>query len=203
MKLYYNPASPFVAKTRIIAHECGLSDKIELIEIALAPGNPDHAFSKQNPLRQIPTLITNEGTHIFDSFVICDYLISLSNQETLLPSSGWQRSSILQVHALLNGMTERAVGTRYETFARPEEYRWPAMVDDNLDRIEKGLAFLANDGETMLAGPFDISKAAFVALMRYLDFRFADIGWREKHPALVAPFEALNELSSVKHAYDE
>lgn len=202
MKLFYNPASPFVAKTLIIAHECGLNDKIERISTTLVPGKPDHEFGKQNPLRQIPTLVTDDNVNLFDSFVICDYLIRISGNETLLPASGPDRTKVLQMHALCNGATERAVQTRYETFARPEQYRWPEMIDDNFDRIKCTLSLL-QDNVNRFDGPFDLSEAALVALLRYLDFRFPDLEWRTHYPKLVEPFEALNEMGCVQAAYAE
>jgi len=201
MKLYYNPASPFVAKVLIIANECGLADKIEKVSITLGPGNPDHEYAKQNPLRQIPTLITDDGESLYDSFVICDYLIQRAGNKTLLPESGPNRIKVLQRHALCNGAAERAVATRYETFARPEQYRWPEMVADNLDRIRGSLALL-NDTAGAFDGPFDLSQAAFVTLLRYLDFRFSDtIDWRADYPNLVEPFESLNAMGCVEAAY--
>lgn len=200
MKLYYSPASPFVAKVLIIAHECGLADKIECIDTKVVPGNPNLEYSEQNPLRQIPALMTDDGVMIYDSFVICDYLIRLANNETLLPVSGPERTKILNMHALCNGATERAVQTRYETFARPEQFRWPEMIDDNFGRI-KGTLALLEDNVKAFDGPFDISEAALVALLRYLDFRFSDLDWRTNYPKLVEPFESLNEMGCVQAAY--
>lgn len=201
MQLYQNPASPFVNKTLIVIHECGLADKVELVEIALAPGKPNHDFGKLNPLRMIPTLIREDGSALYDSYAICDFLIQLSGNETMLPANGEERANVLLGHAVCNGLMERAVATRYETFARPEEYRWPAMVDDNMNRIEESLAWLNENIDTLLGGPFDLSEASFVAAIKYLDFRFSEIGWRDKYPALTEPYDAMCQMASVKAAY--
>ncbi|MEO1065930.1 MAG: glutathione S-transferase family protein [Pseudomonadota bacterium] len=202
MQLFYAATSPFVRKTMIVACECGLMDEIELVATTVAPGNSNRDFGdNHNPLRQIPTLKLSDGNHLYDSFVICDYLVERAGNKTMLPAEGALRTQVLRNHALLNGMTERAVATRYETFARPEEYRWPAMIEDNFDRIDKGLQWLNANIAHQLDGPFDISEAAFVALMKYLDLRFEDLGWRDKFPALVEPYEALCEIESVKAAY--
>ena len=40
MKLYFNPASPFVRKVLVVAKECGVADQLEIEEIALTPVNP-------------------------------------------------------------------------------------------------------------------------------------------------------------------
>ncbi|MEP4704654.1 MAG: glutathione S-transferase family protein [Hyphomicrobiales bacterium] len=200
MKLYYSPASPFVAKVLIVAHECDLAHKIECVDTKVVPGSPNLEYSAQNPLRQIPALMTDDGVMIYDSFAICDYLIRLADNETLLPVSGPERTKILNLHALCNGAAERAVQTRYETFVRPEQFRWPEMIDDNFGRIKGALALL-EDNVKAFDGPFDISEAAFVALLRYLDLRFAEIDWRANYPKLVESFDSLNEMRCVQAAY--
>lgn len=202
MKLYFSPASPFVRKALIVAHECGLANRIETVEVTVQPGNPNRDYgANRNPLRQIPVLETDEGENLFDSFVICDYLARLSGNTAIVPADGSGRTRVLKIHALCNGITERAVQTRYESFVRPEPYRWPAMIDDNMDRIHSGLKLLDGSAASALSGPFDLADAAFVAMLRYLDLRYETIGWRTLYPNLVAPFEALDEMACVKAAY--
>ncbi len=202
MKLYGSKTSPFVAKCRIIINECGLKERIEIEDVSLSPGTINIDFAKKNPLRQIPTLITEDGVALYDSFVICDYLIRMAGNKTLLPDNGPDRTRVLHIHALCSGITERAVQTRYEMAVRPEEYRWQTGIDDNMDRIKRGLSHLNDAVINAIDGPFDISEAAFVTMLRYLDFRYSDLSWREDYPNLVSPFESLNEMSCVQMAYE-
>jgi hypothetical protein len=53
MRLWYAPTSPFARKTRIAAHELGLAERIELVEV-----NPwtDGRLRAFNPLAKVPTL---------------------------------------------------------------------------------------------------------------------------------------------------
>ena len=56
LKLWYSPASPFVRKVLVFAHETGLADSI-----ALVPGDvwaPDTEITKDNPLGKVPALVT-------------------------------------------------------------------------------------------------------------------------------------------------
>ena len=77
MKVYFSPASPFVRKVLVAAHELGLSDRIERLACAAHPINRDMDIVAQNPLGQVPTFFTDDGRVLYDSRVICEYLDSL------------------------------------------------------------------------------------------------------------------------------
>ena len=71
MKLYANPVSPFARKARIIAHELGseAGDRPHRLPLATMP-----EFRRINPLGKIPALVLDDGSVLFDSPVICEYL---------------------------------------------------------------------------------------------------------------------------------
>ncbi|MEI9887388.1 MAG: glutathione S-transferase N-terminal domain-containing protein [Rhizomicrobium sp.] len=69
MKLYSHPASPFGRKCKIIAHELGLK-----LEVIVVNARDDEELRKINPLKKIPILILDDGSTLFDSRVICEYL---------------------------------------------------------------------------------------------------------------------------------
>lgn len=200
MKLYFAPTSPFVRKTLIVCHECGLAGSVEIVETAVAPATDNPTLSAVNPLKMIPTLETDDGDVLMDSLVICDYLIARSGKQSLLPNDPARRTEILRNHALISGLTDRAVATRYENSLRPEEYRWPAMMEDNKTRIMTGLKWLDRKADDF-EGDLTLASAALVAFGRYLDLRFDDWSWRAKAPALASTFEGLNNQPSVQKAY--
>lgn len=76
MKLHYNPASPYVRKVRVLALETGLMDDIELAKVTLTPTGPDAEVCADNPIGKIPTLVRDDGSALYDSRVICEYLDS-------------------------------------------------------------------------------------------------------------------------------
>ena len=61
MKLFYSPASPFVRKVTVTAHETGLFDRIEPVPTTVAPVQPNPELARQNPLMKLPTLVTDDG----------------------------------------------------------------------------------------------------------------------------------------------
>ena len=84
MKLYITTPSPFARKTRIVAHEKGLADRIE--EVVVDPYGNDPLLLATNPVVQVPTLIAEDGLPLNDSPVICDYLNRIGSGADLLPS---------------------------------------------------------------------------------------------------------------------
>lgn len=78
MKLRHNPASPYVRKVMVVAHELGLAGKIELLSTAVSPVETNTTLAAENPLMKIPALVTDDGEVLFDSPVICEYLDNLA-----------------------------------------------------------------------------------------------------------------------------
>src|SRR3954471_24470429 len=86
MLLHWSPRSPFVRKVMIVAHELGLSDRIETVRTVVAPSQPNTELMKENPQSRLPTLRAADGMVIYDSPVICEYFDSLHNDAKLFPA---------------------------------------------------------------------------------------------------------------------
>src|SRR5271168_569719 len=108
MKIFYNPASPFVRKCLICAQELGVFDRLELVPAVAHPVNRDPSLVAVNPLAKLPTLVTDEGAVLYDSRVICEYLNSLGDGR-LLPARGAARWQVLVDQSLADGMMDAAV----------------------------------------------------------------------------------------------
>ena len=77
MRMHVNPASPFARKARIVARESKTLERLQEIETAVSPVAPNSDLAAANPLIKIPALILDDGTTLYDSRVICEYLDSL------------------------------------------------------------------------------------------------------------------------------
>jgi glutathione S-transferase len=96
---------------------------------------------------------------------------------------------VLTVHALSSGICEAAVSCRYERALRPEALRWPEWVTGQMKKIESGLDWL--EGNIRVLGEagganVDLAQITVGCALGYLDFRFADVKWRETRPGLAA-----------------
>src|SRR5258705_12288557 len=106
MKLHWSPRSPFVRKVMITAHELGLVDRISCVRTVAAATKPHAELMKDNPLSKIPTLVLDDGTVIFDSPVICEYLDRLHDKPKLFPASFPERMTALRRQALGDGFLD-------------------------------------------------------------------------------------------------
>jgi len=195
MKLFYSDTSPFVRKCLVSAHELGLRERLELLAAAAHPVNRDRAVVAHNPLGKIPTLLTDDGTVLYDSRVICEYLNALGDGH-LIPEAGPRRWSALVDQALADGIMDAAVLTRYENAARPEALRWTDWITGQLDKVGCGLAEIEHRGGPA-AGRVDLGTIAIGCALGYLDFRFASLGWREKFPKTALWFEVFAKRESM------
>ena len=195
MKLLNSATSPFVRKCLVSALELGIRERLELVPAAPHPVNRDRTVVASNPLGKIPTLITDDGTVLYDSRVICEYLNGLGDGR-LLPPSGAARWTVQVDQALADGIMDAAVLTRYETTVRPEALRWGEWVDGQLDKVRCALAELERRAAA-LHGRIDIGTIAIGCALGYLDFRFASLGWRDQYPDTAAWFEPFSHRDSM------
>jgi len=197
MRLWFNPASPFARKVRIVARETGLEGRIEEVSILVSPVKPHGELARANPLVKIPALSTPDEGTLYDSAVICEYLDSLHRGMPLFPRSGSERWRELRLHALCDGILDAAVLMRYEAAVRPEALQWPDWVAGQLGKVRGGLDALELEcpawGEC-----FAIGEITAACVLGYLDFRFPGEAWRDSHPALAKWFVKASQRPSVK-----
>jgi len=194
MKLYFNPASPYVRKVRVTAHELGLAGKIELISISLTPVSRHDGLRHSNPIGKIPALILDDGSALYDSPVICEYLDALAGGNRIFPAAGAARWTALRRQALAHGIMDATVLTRYEQAIRPEELRWQGWTDAQFLKIRTTLDALEHEA---LEGTFDIGTISIACALGYLDLRFANENWRKSRPRLTAWATAIGERPSL------
>lgn len=196
MQLIYAAASPFARKVRVLAHEAGLLERIELLDTAVLPTTLNEQVNARNPLGKIPVLLTDDGEALYDSRVICEYLDTLHQGRKVLPEGG-ERWQVLRLAALADGLMEAALLARYERGVRPAELQWSAWLDGQLGKVQRALAELERQ-VGQLQGPLDLAQIGVACALGYLDFRFADIDWRVSHPGLAAFQQAFAQRDSMR-----
>ncbi|KRE02461.1 glutathione S-transferase [Bosea sp. Root670] len=175
-----SPASPFGRKVKMAALELGLMDRIEIVPADTT--DPAEALRRQNPLGKIPTLVLEDGTTLFDSRVIVDYLDHLSGGR-LIPG-GEARFAQLRLQALADGICDAALLKVYEGRFRPEEGRNANWVAHQDGKVARGLEALEAAPPVFADRP-RIGEIALACALGYLDLRFEG-KWRADHPKLVA-----------------
>src|SRR5262249_53249300 len=119
LTLRSSPASPFGRKIRIGASVLGLDGAIAIEPADTA--NPSDTVRQQNPLGKIPTLVLEDGTTLFDSRVILEYLDHRAGGGRILPRETAARFNTLRLQALADGMMDASILVVYEGRWRPAE----------------------------------------------------------------------------------
>jgi len=114
MKLHWSPRSPFVRKVMIVAHERGLIDRLNCVRTVVAMTTPHAELMRDNPLSKIPALVLDDGTALYDSPVICEYLDALDGKPQLFPLDRKRRILALRRQALGDGFLDLLVLARNE-----------------------------------------------------------------------------------------
>ena len=196
MKLHWSPRSPYVRKVMIAAHEMGLQDRLDCVRTVVGGTTPHLDLMKLNPLGKIPTLELDDGTVIYDSFVVIAYLDTLHAGAKLIPPAGPAWLTALRRHALGNGMLDVALAALGERFRPAERQSAPHLTLWHL-KLRSCVAALEQEAAALTHDPFDIGHLAIGVALAYLDFRFDSEKWRDGHPKLATWHATFNARASV------
>ena len=197
MKLIGSIASPFVRKVRVVLAEKKLDCAFELEDVWSA----DTVISQCNPLGKVPCLVMEDGSALYDSRVIAEYLDTLTPVCKLLPPNGRDRAAVKVWEALADGVADAAVLVRLEKTLRPPEQQSAAWIDRQMSKVHLGLAEMSR---TLGEAPFchgnhyTLADVAVGCCVGWLSFRFPDIGWRGDYPNLARLFDKLSERPSFR-----
>jgi glutathione S-transferase len=197
MKLHWSPRSPFVRKVMIAAHELGLADRLECVRTVVATTRPHALLMQENPLSKIPTLVLDDGTVLYDSPVICEYLDQLHGGVRLIPAELPARMTALRRQALGDGFLDFLLLWRNER-ERPAERQSQVHLSTYAEKRKAILLGLDKEAGELAATPFSIGHIAIGCALSYLDFRFADDGWRGGHSRIAAWHATFAARPSVR-----
>ncbi|MCR4268723.1 glutathione S-transferase [Nitratireductor sp. ZSWI3] len=197
MRLFFSPASPYVRKVMVTAHEKGVADRIELLGSAASPVKRDQTIVAKNPSGKVPTMLLDDGSALFDSRVICAYVDAQAAEPRLMPSDAG-RFRVLTLEALADSILDAALLARYETVMRPKELYWADWYRGQMDKIDSGLDALEAGWMDLLTGPVNAGSIAAACALGYLDFRFPDKDWRTARPGLAEWYASFSQRESMR-----
>jgi glutathione S-transferase len=180
-------ASPFVRKVRIAIALLGFDDRIELRETDL--NDPADTIRAQNPLGKIPALLLDDGSTLYDSRVILEYLDHLAGGGRVIPRQPAARFAALRLQALCDGVLDASVLIVYENRYRKEEQRVQGWIDRQAGKVKRALDALEAPPPALTPMP-DVGQIALACVLGYRDFRFGG-GWRKEYPRLLAWHDAF------------
>jgi glutathione S-transferase len=153
-----------------------------------------------SPLGQVPVLVLDDGTHLFDSRVIVEYLDTVSPVSRLIPESGRPRIAVRRWEALADGIAAAALGIVVEG-RRPPAQQSGEWIERQRQKIDAGVAELARDlaEKNWCNGEgFTLADIATGCTLGYLDLRHPAIDWRGAYANLGRHYEKLARRPSFQ-----
>jgi glutathione S-transferase len=199
MKLIGSVASPYVRKVRVVLAEKKLDYDFALENVWGA----ETAIHLSNPLGKVPCLIMEDGSPMYDSRVIAEYLDTLTPVCKLLPPNGRDRADVKVWEALSDGVADAAILARLETTLRPADQQSAAWIERQMGKVHAGLAVMsANLGESPFCkgNHYTLADVAVGCTLGWLLFRFPEIDWRGDYPNLARLYDKLSERASFKES---
>jgi glutathione S-transferase len=190
MKLLASTASPYTRKVRIVLAEKKIDCEVEQVDVAPV----DNPVNPHNPLGKIPTLVLDDGTALYDSRVIVEFLDGKSPISRLIPDDLRERVAVRRWEALADGVLDAGLLVRYESLRDPKE-RSQAWTDKQLARLKRGMAQMASElaerawchGER-----YSLADIAVGCCLGWLNFRKpGDVDWLGEHPNLAKHYDKL------------
>lgn len=188
--LLYSPTSPYARKVRVLIRERGLSAQIS--EQTALPLDDPEALLAANPLGKVPALLLDDGSVLYDSRVICEWVAA---QGGARGDSGdaahWQTQ---RRAALAEGVIDASVALVMEG-RRPSAQQSDYWIGRWRNAIARSLDVLEGEVEALDCG---IDAIASAAALGHLDLRHADLDWRGGRPALAAWYALFAQRPSMR-----
>jgi glutathione S-transferase len=182
MILRSTPPSPFGRKVKLAVSVLGLSGDIK-VEAADTNDDKD-SLRQQNPVGKIPVLVLEDGSTLFDSRVILEYLDHRAGGGKIIPKEPAARFAALRLQALADGATDAQILVLYEGRWRSPEHHVAKWLDYQNGKITRALAALEASPPS-LDTIANVGQLAVACFLGHRDLRFAG-DWRATHPKLVA-----------------
>jgi len=192
MKLLAALISPYTRKVRVVLAEKKIECEMQIVDVVPA----DNPVNAHNPLGKIPTLILDDGTALYDSRVIVEFLDSVSPISRLIPEPTRDRVAVRRWEALADGVLDAGLLVRYESI-RDKKEQSKGWTDKQLARMKRGMEQISKElGERAYchADRYSLADIAVACCMGWLDFRKpGGVDWRKDYPAVARHYDKMME----------
>jgi glutathione S-transferase len=192
MKLLASPASPYTRKVRIVLAEKRIECEMENVDVQPV----DNPVNSHNPLGKIPTLVLDDGTALYDSRVIVEFLDSVSPISRLIPDDMRDHVAVRRWEALADGVLDAGLLVRYEALREKNEQSaaWSAK---QLARMRRGMEQMQselNGRPWCHNGRYSLADIAVGCCLGWLAFRRpGGVDWDGQYPGLAQHYKKLME----------
>ena len=194
-KLISATPSPYARKVRIALAEKGLPFEL-LTEV---PWDSTTSTPRYNPLEKLPVLLLADGSSVYESSYILQYLELKHPQVPLLPDDIDGQLAARKLEVLCDGVCDAVVLSLFEK--KRAGGGSPEWLARQRRKIEGGVAEMAKIVGSRLwavGDRFGLGDIAVGTCVGYLSVRFQDMPWRTLYPDLALFSDRLEQRPSFK-----
>ena len=188
--------SPYARKVRIALAEKGIPFEL-LTEV---PWDSTTSTPQHNPLEKLPVLLCEDGTSVYESRFILEWLELKHPSPRLTPADMDGLIAVKRFEVLADGVCDAAVLLFWERSREPEKRsaEWAARQQRKVEGGLRELSRLLGNGRYCFGDSFTLADVSVGSLLRWLEIRAQDIPWRREYPNLAALSDRLEERASFR-----
>lgn len=186
--------SPYARKVRIHLAEKGIPFEL----ITEVPWNSDTQTPRWNPLEKLPVLICPDGSSVFESRYISEWIEARHPEHPLMPREVEAMLAVKRFEVICDGACDALILQLFEN-ARPEDHRSQPWMDRQRRKVDGSLRELARvigEREFCVGHTFTLADVATGTLLGYLKVRWPQLDWPQRHPNLAAFSERMEQRPS-------
>ncbi|MEI8401310.1 MAG: glutathione S-transferase C-terminal domain-containing protein [Alcaligenaceae bacterium] len=197
-KLISATPSPYARKVRIQLAEKGIPFEL----ITEVPWNSDTQTPLYNPLEKLPVLICPDGSSVFESRYINEWIEYKHPATPLFPTDVDGILAVKRFEVIVDGACDALVQMFFEIARDPDKQSQP-WFDRQQRKVDGALRYLSTaigEKEFCHGDTFTLADIAAGTLLRYLSVRWPAKPWRETYPNLAIYSDRLELRSSFKNS---
>jgi len=191
MELICSLTSPYARRVRALAYELNIQDQLKINVVK--PRESETYLWTINPIGKVPTLHLEDGSTIFDSLIICDYLIATYAPEWGLEqqTNFWEYRTRL---SLLNQTSDAGSQARKLLAQEPPQIK---AADFQLGKVHRSLTHLEATWST-LETELSLASIGLACTFDWLLDRFPETNWADLYPRIDRWFDDFKTRDSMQ-----
>ncbi len=196
MKLISATPSPYARKVRIALAEKGL--RFELV--TEVPWHGTTSTPKYNPLEKLPVLILDDGTTVYESSFILQWLEMKHPLPPLLPADPDGVLAARRLEVLCDGVCDALVLLFFERMRGEgrQSAEWMARQRRKIEGGMREIARLIGTRQWAVGDHFTLGDIAAGTVCGYVSLRFPEFQWRGQYPDLAAYCDRIESRASFR-----
>lgn len=193
-KLISATPSPYARKVRIQLAEKNIAFEL----ITEVPWNSETQTPRWNPLEKLPVLLRPDGTSVFESRYINEWIEIKHPSPALVPKDIDGILAVKRFEVIVDGACDAMVLMFFEN-SRDELQQSTPWFERQQRKLDGALRELSRviDGQTFCCGgSFSMADIATGALLGYLSVRWPANPWRTQYPNLSELSDRLEQRPS-------